>query len=224
MKSIVLFLLLMMQLCTIAQETTISFVPFFQEKEVMLNQDFYTKDDTIRFENIKIYLSKIQLYNDDKLIFTVVKKHHLINLENPKTQQLVFPITKNIQFNSIHFSIGIDSITNVSGVFGEDLDPTNGMYWTWQSGYINFKIEGYSKKCPARKQFFQYHIGGYQEPFYPIQHVELPIKNHKKTVIEIQLEEIFKELDITKLYEIMSPSNSSVEFAKLFSTLFQEKE
>ena len=79
--------------------------------------------------------------------------------------------------DKIKFNLGIDSLTNVSGVMGGDLDPTKGMYWTWQSGYINFKMEGSSAVCPTRNHEFQFHIGGYQDPFYAMQTLELEVKN-----------------------------------------------
>ena len=56
---------------------------------------------------------------------------------------------------------------------GGDLDPTKGMYWAWQSGYINFKMEGSCSQCLATKNNFEFHLGGYQQPFYAMQTIEL---------------------------------------------------
>ena len=59
----------------------------------------------------------------------------------------------------IYFQIGIDSLTNVSGDLDGDLDPALGMYWAWNSGYINMKLEGKSSSCKSVKKEFQFHIG-----------------------------------------------------------------
>ena len=69
---------------------------------------------------------------------------------------LALQIPSNIPFSKLKFQLGIDSLTNVSGAMGGDLDPTKGMYWTWQSGYINMKIEGKSNSCKTRKNQFQF--------------------------------------------------------------------
>jgi len=45
----------------------------------------------------------------------------------------------------------VDSLANVSGAMSNDLDATKGMYWSWQSGFINLKIEGKSASCKTRK-------------------------------------------------------------------------
>ena len=55
--------------------------------------------------------------------------------------------------------------SNVAGAIGGTLDPINGMYWAWNSGYVNFKIEGTSTLSNARKNAFKFHLGGYQHPY-----------------------------------------------------------
>jgi hypothetical protein len=106
---------------------------------------------------------------------------------------------KNItdDFDEIQFSIGIDSLTNVSGAMGGDLDPVNGMYWSWQSGYINFKVEGNSEKSGAVHKDFQFHIGGYLKPFETLQTVILPLKRNQN-VIFVDVSRFLSEIDLKK--------------------------
>lgn len=56
--------------------------------------------------------------------------------------------------------LGVDSNLNLLGVHKGDLDPVHGMYWSWQSGYIHFKLEG-SWSGEGGLQPFVYHIGGF---------------------------------------------------------------
>jgi hypothetical protein len=57
---------------------------------------------------------------------------------------------ENKSISKITFSAGIDSLTSTAGIQKGVIDPINGMYWAWQSGYVNFKIEGKSSSCPTR--------------------------------------------------------------------------
>ena len=61
--------------------------------------------------------------------------------------------------------LGVDSVRNVSGAQTGGLDPAKGMFWTWSSGYIFFKLEGSSPKSGDVQKNLTYHIGGFQGPY-----------------------------------------------------------
>jgi hypothetical protein len=69
------------------------------------------------------------------------------------------------KYRSIRYTIGVDSLRNVSGAQTGALDPATGMFWTWSSGYIQFKVEG-TLVNPTGE--FIYHVGGFQGPFNPL--------------------------------------------------------
>ena len=51
--------------------------------------------------------------------------------------------TKHLLANApFDLYLGVDSVLNYNGVHEGALDPINGMYWTWQTGYIHCKLEG----------------------------------------------------------------------------------
>ena len=55
-------------------------------------------------------------------------------------------------------------ISKRTGVLDPASSMDNGMYWTWNSGYIFFKMEGSSPAAPADptgNRKFRYHIGGF---------------------------------------------------------------
>jgi hypothetical protein len=58
--------------------------------------------------------------------------------------------------------VGVDSARNVSGAQTGALDPANGMFWTWNTGYIMAKLEGNAPTSPSGT--FEYRIGGFKEP------------------------------------------------------------
>ena len=70
------------------------------------------------------------------------------------------------------------------------------MYWTWQSGYINFKIEGNSPLCSSSKSKFAFHIGGFQHPFNAIQHIVLDKNSASDITVEIKLDDFFKSVQL----------------------------
>lgn len=218
----VLYLLLSIGVLPAVGQQSISFVPKLNQVTLELGQKYFleSQQDSIQVEVLQFYIADVQFFLDTLVVDSLMQKHFLIDLAVPNS--LSIPLDKNLKYNKIKFKLGIDSLTNVSGAMDGDLDPTKGMYWTWQSGYINFKLEGTSPSCPARKHKFQYHIGGYQAPYSPLQVIELAVKPTEKLIININLEQFLTQIDLANSYQIMSPSASSVALSKLFPQLFEQ--
>jgi hypothetical protein len=248
MKNI--FLLVLLLCVAFKNAAQISISPVFGDKPISEDTWFVTKNgDSVQFENIRFYLSNIQFETIDNQLVRDMENAHLVDVFEPTTWEIDF---KNIDFKIIkmlHFNIGIDSLTNVSGALSGDLDPQKGMYWAWQSGYINLKIEGRSPQSKNRKNVFQYHIGGYLQPFYSMKHVELPIlavytegvsdvgktpksdiSNPKYTegvVLKIDVSKFFENIQIATQNSIMIPCKEAMQLAdysvKMFSIAVYEK-
>ncbi len=199
---------------------SIKFNPVCNSAPVELDKKYAYKTDSIEISALKFYISNIRFYQHTKLVDEVIKKHHLVNIENAQSLIVNHSNKKNKKFNRLVFCIGVDSTTNVSGALGGDLDPTNSMYWTWQSGYINFKLEGVSKVCPSGKNQFTFHIGGYQYPHNTLQQIDLQINNPQKIIIEINILQLLNQLKLDESYEIMSPNAKAVEMAKKIKAIF----
>jgi hypothetical protein len=228
----------------------ISILPVFGDKPITDDAWFVTKNkDSIQFDNICFYISNIQFETVDNQPVSDIEKAHLVDVFEPTSLKIPF---ENIDFKTIktlRFNIGIDSLTNVSGALGGDLDPQKGMYWAWQSGYINMKIEGRSPQCKNRKNVFQYHIGGYLQPFYTMRQVEIPInakntegvsdvrktpkseiRNPKYTegvVLRIDFSNFFDNITVSTQNSIMMPCKEAMQLAdysiKMFSVSTHEK-
>ena len=224
MKICSLFALLLFPIISFAQQTNeiIEFKLSINHHPIKVGKKYLThaQSDSIHIDAIRFYISNVQFFQEEEFVFSLEKKHHLVDLDNPESLKINLEKNKSLDFNKIKFDLGIDSLTNVSGAFGGDLDPTNGMYWTWQSGYINFKLEGVSPNCPARKNFFQFHLGGYQAPFANVQAVELDIFDKKNIIIELPIDQFLEKINIPETYEIMSPNQPAVDMAKLIASLF----
>jgi len=220
MKVYFLLGILSLAIQTIAQNNVqIIFQPKFHSENLELNQTYLLNNDTLKISNFKCYITNLTFYKNNSLVHKSSKKAHLIDSSNSNT----FVISENhfFKFDEIRFNIGVDNLTSTSGVYMGDLDPAKGMYWTWQSGYINFKLEGTSNICPSRKNKFQWHIGGYLSPFNTLQTAELrSSKNNPKTVW-IELEKIFEKIDISEVYRVMSPNEKATQLAKELPSLFK---
>lgn len=117
----------------------------------------------IHFKKFRFYLSSFQFYHQGKPL-ELSEQNYLINADSANLVQLNLSVPKDKAFDSISFMIGIDSAKLEQGIQGGALDPLHGMYWTWQSGYINIKMEG-AYKYQNTIQHFQWHIGGYRWPY-----------------------------------------------------------
>lgn len=178
---------------------------------------------TIRFEALKFYLTNITLYKNNKLVWKEKQSYHLYDQAEIKTHSISILIPSNIIYDKVNFDVGIDSITNVSGALGGDLDPTKGMYWTWQSGYINFKLEGTTSLSTNQKKEFQLHLGGYQKPFCALQRISLNSKNQENISIEFDVKSFIEGINWQTHHHIMSPSNEAVKLSNSMTECFKLK-
>ena len=178
--------------------------------------------DTLTIETFRCYISNIQIQYNDNSVFTQKDSYHLLDLDNPNSFQI--PITKKSDklISKITFNIGIDSLTNTSGARAGDLDPIKGMYWAWQSGYINMKIEGKSSSCNTRKNEFQFHVGGYLQPYYAMRKVEINVNHNKNNNVNIRvdLNDFFSNINLKQINSIMIPGKLAIELANLSVKMF----
>jgi hypothetical protein len=182
-----------------------------------------TNNDTISIETCRFYVSNIHLVNNNQTVFTDSTIAHLVDLADDQSLTIDLLYPENLKFDLVQFNLGIDSSLNVAEVLSGDLDPTKGMYWTWQSGYINFKIEGKSKKSPSRYKQFQYHLGGYLYPNNTLQTFSFITNKKSEFNFTIEIDKFLDGIDLSNMYQIMSPSSSSVLLSKKLAQLFKVK-
>ena len=163
------------------------------------------------------YISDLELETSDGA-FIKMASYHLVDFSDSNSLRIEGIDLDKREIKSIHFQLGIDSITNVSGAFGGALDPTKGMYWSWQSGYINFKIEG-----KLQEENYILHLGGYASPFKSVQKVVLPVVNQTDEFkIVLPLNELFEKV-IPQDNTVMSPSLVAVDMSKSIASFFYIK-
>ncbi len=209
------FILLFSVTSLFSQTVTVN--PIFQNSNLQLDHWYKLKSgDSISIETLSFYISGVELLHNGKSVWKEKNSFHLIDASKNSS----FSIPSDLKYNQIKFNLGIDSVTNVSGAMGGDLDPTKGMYWTWQSGYINLKLEGKSNLCATKKNEFQFHLGGYQHPFNSLQTIELSVKENQKIKIVLDMEKVFEQINVSKQNHVMMPGKEAVIAAKSIAKLF----
>ncbi len=123
-------------------------------------QNHFEEAFTVR--SFKYYVSHIIIIYKNKKNFAVKENPHLINEGDSLSKWFSFTAPAGT-ITGISFLLGIDSITNVSGVQTGDLDPAKGMFWIWNTGYIMAKLEGASTSSKAPGKQYSYDIGGYKK-------------------------------------------------------------
>ncbi len=208
-----------------AQNKTVAllFRPVAHGKAIALNDTFYVKEkESIVLETLRFYISGIQLLQNDSLVWQEKESYHLYDLEDAKDISLHVP--SFLAYNRIRFYTGIDSLTNVSGAMGGELDPIRGMYWTWQSGYINFKAEGRSSASTHPKKEFQLHLGGYESPNNALRQINLSTRSHSNIEIYFDLQQFLQAAELAKRSHIMSPGSEAVKLSSMAAQCFKTKQ
>lgn len=206
--------------CFKTEPVVISFLPKFGSQVLVPEKNYFLAaiNDSASIDVFRFYVSDISFLKNGKVVFTDKNRFHLMDLE----KQLKINIGTGVkEFDAIKFNLGIDSTTNSGGVKGGDLDPTKNMYWAWQSGYINFKLEGKSKACKTRNNVFQFHIGGYSHPFNSLQTVTIPVQKTNSITISFDFEKFLSGVGLQTTNEIMSPGEKALQVAKLYKTIFE---
>jgi hypothetical protein len=211
----------------------------FNDKPIVAGNSYISnKKDTLTFETIRFYLSSFELTYKENKTHKETNSYYLIDFEKPESLQFELKCSSVEEIKQLKFNIGVDSLASVSGAMEGDLDATKGMYWSWQSGFINTKIEGISKSCKTRKNKFQFHVGGYLEPFYAMKKININCnaKNQfqkvhhsslvleglgeNKIIIKVDLAILFDEVELSKTNTIMIPGKEAMKIADLTTKMF----
>ena len=140
---------------------------------------------------LKYYVSNISLHTKDSLVSSKE-----VFLQDASVEERIPIAIVPGEYTALSFTLGIDSILNCSGAQEGSLDPLKGMFWTWNSGYVFLKLEGYSTASTADLHRIEHHIGGYragndasrQIKLLFIKPIHISIGNGLSTVLEVKMD------------------------------------
>jgi len=191
-------------------------IPLELGKPVVLKD----RSDTLQIDALRFYFSDIRWEKETDLSANPKDRYHLVDATDPTSQLL--RTHAPAENSSLHFGFGVDSLTNDTGVHGGDLDPTKGMYWAWQTGYVNFKIEGSSRACKN----FGYHLGGFLDGLDASTEVSLSfdfskverVNDGTQVQLVFEIADFLKEAEAISGCHLMRPSVEAVSLAQVFQS------
>ncbi len=144
------------------------FKPVVDNMPLLLDSATYTNawKETYSVNAFKFYVSGFRLIDTASGPEQPVNAgaYFLIDASDSATWMVKLSAPAGRRYNCISFTIGVDSAHNVGGAQTGALDPVNGMFWTWNSGYVMAKLQGQSAVSSLVNNKMEYHIGGFRGP------------------------------------------------------------
>ena len=194
-------------------------IPSWDNKALELEQVYLTENkDSISFSTLKMYFSDFRFR--EKLSGGITEIDTLIFYDLADSSTHVF--FKNLEisnYDDVSFTLGLDSSKNVSGELENAYDPLLGMYWAWNTGYVNLKLAGKSNLILTKTHDFEFHLGGYRYPLATAQNIEVDLNDQ---YIYFDLEKLFSEsINLSKNHHIMLPGKDAFLISQGLSDCFK---
>ena len=186
-----------------AASIPVSFEVFYKGNDNVMNRTLVNDFSEIySITKLKFYVSNIKFETSEATKNT--SSVHLIDASKPNNISVLAPPQK---ITGISFLLGIDSALNCSGAQSGALDPLNDMFWTWNNGYIFFKMEGSSDASTADLKRIEHHIGGFKGVNKTMRTVYLPISNpalldEKILVVQLDIDKYWNGVNKFKIAEL----------------------
>ena len=200
---------------------TLRFMPWFFDGPLVLDeQRTLPNDEAIRISQFRFYVCHLVLHTNGHSV-PIREGCHLVDADEPGSWDVDLGASASFHPDSIAFELGVDSLLNVSGALGGDLDPTKGMYWAWNSGYINLKLEGSTPLGPYPKGSFELHLGGYLPPYATAQRVVLKPSKKGPLTVRVDVSELLVDVDLKGRCNVMSPGAEAVRLSRRAVSMFK---
>ena len=216
--------------------------------KLIISFEHYVGNDLLKLDSV-LYLNEMgQQYNVSKLRYYIsnisLKEangksvpspgYYLIDEAVKESKSIILKDIPEGKYSELNFILGVDSIHNCSGAQSGALDPVNGMFWTWNTGYIFLKLEGHATVSKSTGQILEYHIGGYKYPNNCIRNINLKLgdkcnivksANTTNITIKTDIAELFKTpktIDISKYSSVTDFQNATMiadNYSDMFSIL-----
>lgn len=176
-----------------------------------------TNGDQYTVSRFRYYLSNFRFRKSDGTNYTVPADvnsdlgYFLIDEDNASSKNISIPNIPAGDYDAVEFLIGIDSLRNTSGAQTGSLDPANGMFWTWSTGYIFMMFEGNSPQSTAAGNKLQFHSGGFAAPANNLKKITLTFGGATATVRSNISPEIHFITDVSEIFT----NPNTINFATL---------
>lgn len=182
------------------------------------NEDFQVYTCNYFISNIKLKTSEGKEY-----VVPQDESYFLVSEGSEESQTIKIDKVPFGTYSEITFTIGVDSTRSAAGLS----NPTKGllsginqgMYWSWNTGYIFFMFEGTSSLLKGNHQDgedFMYHIGGYSGSINNIRKKTFTLGATTAVVSDTKTPEVLFKTDLMKVFngknQLRIAKNSVVMF------------
>jgi hypothetical protein len=169
-------------------------------------------NQSYKVSTLRYYISNIKLKRSDGTIFTDEvlpdgsKGYYLIDESDGESQHLTLTKVPAGDYTEISFTIGVDADQVTEGAQTGPLDPAEGMFWSWNSGYIFVMLEGLSEDSSDPDKNILYHVGGYKsDPAVPslvdnVRNKTVPMGSEPAMVRSDRTPEVHLIVDVNKFF------------------------
>jgi hypothetical protein len=206
----------------------------FAGAKILSPDSIYTNafNETYSIGRLKYYITNIELINTESDTKAAIDNSYFLVDENEDTSKTISLSVPEGNYNAISFLLGVDSLHNVSGAQTGALDPMNGMFWTWNTGYVSIKIEGKSVASGLPGNFIEYHLGGFKglDKVNHSTHLSFPkgsikITQQKPVIIHVKADvNLFfrsvHSLPIKTNAACTSPGSLARQYSENYATIF----
>jgi hypothetical protein len=169
--------------------------------------------DKFKVSKFKYYISNIIFKKADGTEYKQPESYYLIDESVEDSKLVTIKDVPAGEYTNLTFTVGVDSARNVSGAQTGALDPANGMFWTWNTGYVYVKMEGTSPQ--SQNGGLVFHIGGIAKPNNTIRTVSLPMNGQKLLVQASKAPQVHLKVDVLDMFQ----GTNLIKFAELSTTM-----
>ena len=211
-----LMLLLSLESTFVTAQSSIQIQHQVKLGDVSLSLGVWQKSDS----NVSVRIDKLRWYVSLPTAEKKGCKAWLLDLSDSASlnQIYMYPTRSDRVVRNISLLFGIDSAIQVGGVGTGALDPARGMYWTWQTGYVQWKMKG-AIRVDGAESPLELHLGGFDGPANA--QVLLPKYMFDSSVDSVvarwNISPFLAEVVHRKKYGVMSPSPIARDYCRIIA-------
>ena len=149
--------------------------------------------DTFTIKELRHYLSNVVLQKSTGEKVNL-KNYNLLDASASSSHSFTLQNVPEGNYTNISFLLAVDSFANHNGLQEGALDPSWGMFWTWSTGYIFYRINGTTRKGKN----YSFDLGGDgNQPLISLDLKSFKVKSAKASFnMTMEVNEMFQNPDI----------------------------
>lgn len=193
----------------------------FGDEQLHIQDDVYNIPGTsLKIEVLKFYIAHVTVSGDCDAPSFMLDDYTLLDFFEDTAHIKIHNPCHISPATNLSFQLGVDPAIQEAGVQSGDLDPMRGMYWTWNSGYIHFKLELKDTASSRPDGQTILHIGGYQANLSTIQRVQCKNFSTDNNRLCFDIKPLLDYCQSHGIHKVMSPGQEAVQLAEIIAHSF----